>query len=172
MTWLNLPGSVPLSRSTPGVISVQVLWKSVQLFLYNPADEPTNKQTNEHGWKHKLSGGGKYGSRHDLYSVFSGEERADRKQCLSWWNNQTELCHYVSCSYTYCALHHSHTITFLAWSTAWHHLRRPISPTISAGCYWWYTVEIISSTYLVWYNGTVTLLHQIKWLSPYLLRYF
>lgn len=29
------------------------------LFLYNPADKPTNQPTNGHGWKHNFYCGGK-----------------------------------------------------------------------------------------------------------------
>ena len=39
--------------------SIQVLWKSLQEFLWNSADKPTNQQINRHGWRQNLPGGAK-----------------------------------------------------------------------------------------------------------------
>lgn len=51
--YLSYWGSV----TTP---TLQVLWKSVQSFLYNTTDKPVNQPTHGHRCKHDLLGGGKH----------------------------------------------------------------------------------------------------------------
>ena len=63
---------VPLSRSAPNVnrvssrlraILVQVLYESIQSFLCDPVDKPTNHPTNRDGQRHNILGGGNKADR-------------------------------------------------------------------------------------------------------------